>query len=209
MRLSWQLGKRDSYGLAALSLYLALSLLFFGRSLLGHFTRRYIGQGADPSAFMWFLVWWPHAVIHHLNPFLTSAIWAPSGINLAWMTSIPILSLILTPLTLVRGPIAAYNTLCLLSPPLAAWNAFFLCRKLTHQWLSSVIGGYMFGFSPYMLGHMLVGHLCLMAIFPIPLVIHVFLLRLNAEIGRARFAISELRIVPVSKGPARSAAALA
>ncbi len=179
----------DQYGLAAFCLYLVLSILFFGRLLVGDFTGGYIGQSADPSTFMWFLVWWPHAIRNHLNPFFTNVIWAPSGINLAWTTCIPILSLIVTPLTWTVGPVASYNALCLLSPPLAAWTAFLMCRKVTGQWVSSIIGGYIFGFSGYMLGQMALGHLHMMAIFLIPLAVYLFVLRLNAEITVVSFTV--------------------
>src|ERR1700676_4080083 len=112
---------RDPYGLLALSIYLALSFLFFGRPLIGHFRDTYIGTGPDPSLAMWFFVWWPHALVRHLNPFLTDVIWAPNGINLAWTTSIPLPSFIAWPLTATIGPIAAFNVLTLASLPLDAW----------------------------------------------------------------------------------------
>ncbi|MGA8059390.1 MAG: hypothetical protein WB999_14180, partial [Candidatus Binataceae bacterium] len=59
--------------LAALVLYLALSFIFFGRLLFGNLRTLHIGAGPDPGLMMWFLVWWPHAVINGINPFLSSA----------------------------------------------------------------------------------------------------------------------------------------
>jgi hypothetical protein len=32
---------------------------------------------------------WPHAIGHGLNPIYTHAIWAPGGVNLAWVPSMP------------------------------------------------------------------------------------------------------------------------
>ena len=84
--------QRDRYGLLAISIYLAFSLLIFGRTLLGHFRDSYIGIGPDPTISMWFFVFWPHALIHGLNLFFTDLVWAPKGINLAWTTSVPLLS---------------------------------------------------------------------------------------------------------------------
>src|ERR1700688_61510 len=46
------LHKRDPYGLLALSIYLTISILVFGRPLLGHFRDRYIGTGPDPTISM-------------------------------------------------------------------------------------------------------------------------------------------------------------
>ena len=64
------------------------------------------------------LVWWPYAIAHHLNPFVTQLIFAPVGFNLTWSTSIPLLSLLALPLTSTMGPIAAFNLLCVVFPAL-------------------------------------------------------------------------------------------
>ena len=53
----------DRHGLLALSIYLTLSLVFFGRPLIGHFRDTYIGTGPDPSIAMWSFVWWPYALV--------------------------------------------------------------------------------------------------------------------------------------------------
>ncbi|MGH7933221.1 MAG: hypothetical protein ACREQN_08625, partial [Candidatus Binataceae bacterium] len=121
----------DRCGLGALALYGALSILFFGRSVITHLGRNYVGMSPDPSLFMWFLVWWPHALVHQLNPFMTQAIWAPQGFNLAWSTCVPLASWVASPLTALFGPVASYNVLILLAPALTAWIAFMLCRYVT------------------------------------------------------------------------------
>src|ERR1700687_5561012 len=67
----------DSGGSRVLAFYFALSVLFFGRALFGHFSDRYVGGGPDPSQFMWYIRWWPHAITHGLNPFLPHGIFVP------------------------------------------------------------------------------------------------------------------------------------
>jgi hypothetical protein len=59
----------DARGLLALLVYLVLSSVFFGRVLFGRFSTFCIGTGPDPRAMMWFLMWWPHALAHGLDPF--------------------------------------------------------------------------------------------------------------------------------------------
>ncbi len=88
--------------------------------MLRHFRRDLIGGGSDPQLFVWSLGWWPHAVIHGLNPFVTHVLWAPHGSNLVWTTSVPGLALLLAPVTLAAGPGAAYNVAAVLLPALAA-----------------------------------------------------------------------------------------
>src|SRR5271167_492896 len=97
---------------SALTIYLSLSIYYFGSPIIFHASQLYVGVGgADPTIFMWCLVWWPHALLNHSNPFISHAIWAPSGYNLAWATSIPGLSLLAYPITHRFGPVVSYNVL--------------------------------------------------------------------------------------------------
>lgn len=177
---------RDPLGLVAFAIYAALALIIFGRGLALDPARSFIGLTADPSVYMWFLVWWPHAIANGLNPFVTDLLWAPGGFNLTWTTGIPLAGLAAAPITAGWGPIAAYNLLCLLCPALAAWAAFLLCRRITARFWASLAGGYIFGFSAYMLAEIR-AHLLLILIFPVPLAVLLVLRRLNDEIRGATF----------------------
>jgi hypothetical protein len=184
---------RCSSGLA-FAIYLALSLLFFGRGLVGHLTDRYLGIGTDPGLFIFFLEWWKYVFTHHVNPFFTYLQWAPSGSNLAWATCIPLFGIAAIPLTSTLGPTATFNLLTLLCLPLAAWTAFFLCRYVSSSSWAALMGGYVFGFSPWMLAHLL-GHLTVLMIFPVPLMVLVTLRRLNEEINAPAYTISLTALV--------------
>ena len=118
---------------------------------------------------MWSLAWWPYAVLHGMNPLITHTLFVPDRINLAATspTLCPLAGIVGAPLTIAFGPIVAYNLLMLASPVLAAFFAFLLCRYITNNFAASLFGGYVFGFSTYILGHM-EGHLQLVLIFPIP-----------------------------------------
>ncbi len=183
-------GPSDPYGLLALSIYLAISLFLFGRSLVGHFSDTHIAMGPDPSLFMWFLVWWPHALIHRLNPFFTDLIWSPTGFNLAWTTGVPLPSFLVWPLTAIAGPVAAFNVLCLTGPPTAAWAAFLLCRYACRAWWPSLLGGYIYGFSAYMLGQQSCGHLHMTLVFLVPLAILVVARAIKGELTPRKFVVA-------------------
>ena len=180
--------RRDYSNVGPLFIYLILSFLFFGRGLVGHLSDRYIGIGTDPGLFIFFLEWWKYVFIHHVNPFFTYLQWAPNGANLAWSTFIPLFGIAAIPLTATLGPVATFNLLVLLCPALAAWTAFLLCRYLSASFWAAVLGGYAFGFSPWMLAHLL-GHLTVLMMFPAPLMVLVTLRRLNEEVSARRFAI--------------------
>ncbi len=170
--------------LSALLVYMILSLALFGVFVVPNFSTSYLGRGADPGIFMWDLIWWPHALANHLNPFISQVVWAPAGYNLAWATSLPGPSLIMAPLTRLFGPVVSYNLLCLLAPSIAAWSTFLLCRHVCKCFWPALLGGYIFGFSSYMLGQMR-GHLFLVLIFPVPLAVYLALLQLD-EVLTAR-----------------------
>jgi hypothetical protein len=159
--------------LAALLIYLGFAAIVFGRAAAPHFTTIYLGDGIDQAFFIWCLVWWPYAIAHYLNPFVTKLIFAPVGFNLTWSTSIPLLSLLAFALTATLGPITTFNLLCVVCPALSAWTAFLLCHSLTGRLGPSILGGYIFGFSSYMLAQMFGGHLNLLAAFLIPLALSV------------------------------------
>jgi hypothetical protein len=175
----------QSFGAAAL--YFAVAVLLLDRGLIGH-PGYYVGRDTDPPVHMWFFNWWRFSISHRLNPFITDWVWAPLGINLAWTTCVPLLAWISIPLQLTVGEPGTYNIIATLALPIAALGAFLLCRRVTAAFWPSVLGGYVFGFSPYMLGEVL-GHLVLIAVFPVPLVALLTLKRLDGEISARRFAL--------------------
>jgi hypothetical protein len=173
-------------GLAAAAvLFTIASLAYFGGALTDPSHQCACSGGTDPETYMWFLSWWPHAILHGENPFRTEALFAPDLINLGAVVVIPGAAIVLAPITLLFGPMVSYNLLVVAAPVLAAVFAFLLCRYLTGRMLPSLVGGYIFGFSPYVLGHMQ-GHPDLVLIFPIPAIVHVCLRCLDRRISRRR-----------------------
>ena len=173
-----------------LGLYAALSLALFGIPVIGHLGSRIVASDQlDSSQFMWFLAWWPHALLHGLNPFVTHAIFVPEGFNLTWSTAMPGPSIVLAPITLAFGPAVSWNVIQLASPALSAWTCFLLCRHITGRPWPSLAGGFVFGFSPYMLIHLTGGpYLALVAL--LPLFVLLVLRRVEGSIGKRRFVIA-------------------
>jgi hypothetical protein len=101
----------------------------------------------------------------------------------------PLAAVAAAPITLIFGPRLAYNALFLLAVPLNAWSTFIVCRHLTRNHWASLLGGYIFGFSAYMLSHIAYGHLALVLVFPIPLAIYLVLLRFEDQIRRSAFLL--------------------
>src|SRR5690242_2850723 len=174
-------------GVSAFLVFVVCSALLYGPGIAANPSSIYIGGGHDPAGFIWSMVWWPYAIAHGLNPFVAHVIWAPGGFNLAWAAATPGPSLLLWPITSLFGPVIAYNLLMILVPPIVSWSAFLLCRKVSGQFWASVVSGYLFGFSPYMIGHMLMGQPNLTLIFGVPLCLYLVLRRLDGSIRQLTF----------------------
>ena len=157
---------------ALLPLYGLLALGLFAATWTHPFSN-VIGDGPDPPVFIWYLRWVPFAISHGLNPLFTSYLDFPDGINLMWQTSVPLLGLLLAPITLTLGPIFAYNLLMTASMALAAWCAFLAFRRHVARPWAAALGGLLFGFSPYMLAQSL-GHPHVGVVFICPLMLIAF-----------------------------------
>jgi hypothetical protein len=180
--------RRRWQSLGALAIYFSLAVLLLDRGLQGH-PGYIVGRGTDPPQTMWFFNWWRFAIAHRLNPFITDWVWSPLGINLAWTTFVPLPSLVSIPLQVTVGEPATYNVIVTLMLPLAALAAFALCQRVNGgAFWPSVLGGYIFGFSPHMLGEVL-GHLVVIAVFPVPLIVLITLDRIECKISSIRFSM--------------------
>jgi hypothetical protein len=173
----------------ALAFYQFLAIAFYGRALFAGFGSFYQGRSSDPAYYIWCMVWWPYALSHHLNPFFTKLLWAPDGFNVAWSTSIPLLSLLATPLTIWRGPVEAFNLLNLVLPAFAAWSGFLLIRHISGQSGPALLGGYLYGFSSFMAAAQAAGHIVFTAAFLIPAAVYLFLAYLEGKLGTRRFVL--------------------
>ena len=69
----------------------------------------------------------------------------------------------------------SYNILCLFCPSAAPFVDIRVVPLCIGRVLALALVGYVFGFSPYVLSQML-GHLCRLFIFPVPLVVYLVLL---------------------------------
>ena len=173
---------------AALLIYLGLSILFFGRALGGGLSSFYVGVGPDPPQSIWFLVWWARALANRVNPLFTHAVWAPGGFNLAWTTNIPLAAWLMLPVTHTLGAVAAYNILCLLCPAMVGWAAFVMCRHVVREFAPALFGGFVFGFSPYLICKLL-GNIDLALVPMLPLAVYLTLRALDGTMRRRSFIV--------------------
>lgn len=181
--------------LAALFLYFVVSLLI-QRHVLLHLNSVCACNGGSahpdafsvPTAFMWALVWWPHAIWHAQNPLMSHVIWVPDGLDLARATSLPAVALVATPLTFLTSPLVAFNVLNIVAPVLGAFAAYRLCLYLTRAPAASMLAGYLYGFSSYQLSH-LQGLLHTVFTFAPPAIALLTVKRLDGVISARRYGV--------------------
>ena len=166
-----------------LAAYVAISFAYFGWPLLPHPGRVVFGSAGNAPIYIWSFAWWPHAIGSWTNPFVSHALYAPIGVNIAWTPSAPGLALAFSPLTVLVGPIVSYNVAGILLPALSAWTGYLLCRYLTRSTWASLVGGYLFGFSTANLRQISPGNVNLSAVFLFPLVALVVLKYLRRELS--------------------------
>jgi hypothetical protein len=180
--------------------YLVLALLTVGWypiSDLSHVCP--CAQNTDPPTYMWALGWWPHAILHGLNPFVSNYVWSPGGANVTRSATIPTAALALWPVTALFGPVVSYNVLMIASPILAAFTAYLLCRRITGRELPALAAGYLFGFGPYEFAQLTV-HANISPIFLIPVMVHVALRRVDGELSRRTYLAAMAAVLLAQMG---------
>lgn len=139
--------------LLVLLAFLGLAGLLLGSIWTSPATRT-LGAGVgDPGLFAWFLRWTPFAAGHHISPFASDYLNHPDGINLMWNTWLPLPGLLLSPLTLLFGPVLTFNVLVTLAYGLSAWSAYLAIHRYVPSHGAAACGGLVYGFSPAMVGH--------------------------------------------------------
>ena len=192
--------ERAGGALAPLVGYVLFTLLWLGRGVVLHPSTKVLGDAlSDKTILMWSFLWWPHAIAHGHDPFLATAVWAPHGVDLAWVTSSPTLSFVLAPLSETAGPVVAYNVAALAAPPLAAWTAYLLARRLTGNVAAAAFAGFLFGFSPYVIGQS-IGHLNLSFVCLVPLAGLLAVRFFEGSLGRRGYTVTLAAVLTLQFG---------
>ncbi|GAB4259860.1 hypothetical protein [Thermincola ferriacetica] len=133
-------------------------------------------DGGDARIFLWNYWWFKKALLElKTNPFVTEYIFYPQGINLTLHT-VNLFNVIMVLLLekVVHNTFLAHNLVVLLSMALAAYGAYRLVFYETGAGWGAVLGGIIYGFSPYFFSH-LGGHFNLTSTQFIPFYVLYFL----------------------------------
>lgn len=174
---------RGRFAALAVLAYVVLALFAYLPAWPGD-PQRLVGCACgDPAQQAWYLGWVPWALLHGHNPFFTTWMEYPTGVNLAANTEMPLLGLLSAPISLLFGSVSSFSFLLWLSYPLSATALFFALRRWTGSNLAGFTGGLLYGFSAYVVAEGL-GHLNL-AFVPLPplilMALHEVLVRQRAR----------------------------
>ena len=101
----------------------------------------------DPASYVWSLWWVAHQVTHLGNPWFTSSLAAPVGVQLGYDTLMPLLGLVMLPVTLLAGPAVSYNLLVVLLPGVLCYVMYRVARLWLTSEVGAVAAGALFGLS--------------------------------------------------------------
>lgn len=166
---------RRNHLLVAGCIYLATSIVLWSHIwILGDPARSTTCACGDAAQQLWWLEWFPQALLHGHNPFYSSALFARfGGINAMSNTSWMLPAAVLSPITLLWGPIASSNVANLLAPVLSGVAAFALASRFMRSFAARTVAGAVFAFSPFVIRNTVLGHLGFTLIAYVPLVLLV------------------------------------
>lgn len=177
--------RRSLVYLAGLALYAGAALWLTG--IPGHdVVHQMIDGGPDPQATVFFLKWWPWALLHGHNPFELRQLTWPATYDSAWLTSVAGPAVLGAPVTLLLGPVATWNLWLILAPVTAGLATLVLLETLEVGAVGAIAGGFVVGFSMFTVNEM-EGHLFLTLFFPLPLLAALLIRRLRGQIRPAWF----------------------
>ncbi len=153
--------------LSAGTAYVALGALAWWHLLAAGLSRALPTGSSDPGAEVWYLAWTAHALGHGQNPFLSHALYWPSGVNLLVNASDEALGLLLWPVTALFGPIASFGVAVIAAPAVSAIGAYVLVVRHVSWRPSAFLAGLVYGFGPFLATDLRFGHLNLTWL-PIP-----------------------------------------
>ena len=179
--------RRRAVGAAALSIavYVVLAVIVYWHVWSTHPTT--VSQfGGDQLDNMWFYRWVPFALAHGHNPFFTDFANYPYGLNLLTETSSLFLGALFAPVTVLWGPVAAFNTVSTVALAGSATAGYFFVGRFVPWRPAAFAGGLLYGFGPYMIAQS-AGHTNLtFVVFPplILLVVHEIVVRQRGRAAR-------------------------
>ncbi|HET9224202.1 MAG TPA: hypothetical protein VFO07_16940, partial [Roseiflexaceae bacterium] len=118
---------------------------------------------------LWDLWWFSEALWRGVDPFYTDMLFYPQGASLLFHPLSPASALLTLPIQALAGPLAAYNTLVLLSFVLGGYAVFLLAQRHGCGFSAALAGGLVYSAGAFHFNHIHLSHLELISIQWLPL----------------------------------------
>jgi len=106
-----------------------------------------IPAARDPASYVWDFSWVAHQLTHLGNPWFTTAMAAPVGVQLGFHTLMALPGALFTPVTLALGPGVSYNLLVTILPGLLCYAMYRAARLWLRSATGAVAAAVFFGLS--------------------------------------------------------------
>lgn len=155
---------------ACAAVYLLLSVALWWH-MWGHPATTVASGSADVAQGVWWMAWMPHSLGAGIDPFFSRTLYWPGGVNLLSNTSVLLVSLVMSPVTVVFGPIVSFNVAVTLAPVLDALALCVVVRRWVTFLPAAFLGGLLYGFGPFVATDLRYGHLNLTVLLFPPIVL--------------------------------------
>jgi hypothetical protein len=125
----------------------------------------------DAGRVVWYLQWSAFALSHGHQLLYSNWLFHPGGLNLLTDTSVPAIGLVMSPVTLLFGPVTAINVASTLIPALTALSMFWLLLRWVGWAPAAFVGGLAYGFSAAVVVQLAFGWLNLACLALLPLMV--------------------------------------
>lgn len=125
----------------------------------------------DAGRMVWYLEWSAFALAHGHQLLFSNWLFHPGGFNLLTDTSAPAISLAMSPLTLLSGPVVAMNVASTLIPVVTSLSMFWLLQRWVRWAPAAFVGGAAYGFSASVIVQLSFGWLNLTCLALLPLIV--------------------------------------
>ena len=105
------------------------------------------GDDRDVASYVWDLWWVPHQLVRLGNPWFTAQMAAPVGIQLGYDTTMPLVGMIMSPVTLAFGPAVSFSLLTIVMPGLLCYVMYRAARLWLRSQAGAIAAGAFFGLS--------------------------------------------------------------
>lgn len=102
----------------------------------------------DTASYVWGFWWLEHCVLHLQDPWHTTYLAAPVGTVLGLHALMPLVGVLMLPVTVVFGPSASYLLLSICLPGLLGYAMWRVARLWLPSPVGAVAAGAIFGFAP-------------------------------------------------------------